>query len=109
MGKIQDICVGIQTPLLQKVRSPKLREDSVFSIVCDDRTFDLQAESAEQQQLWVSCLKAQYKLHMQDHGVDREDTLHLPKALGKRMKAYEKKWWCDKCAMKVTYRKLLAV
>jgi len=117
LSKVQDICVGLQTPILQKawskekkVRSPKLRDDHVLSIIATDRTLDLQAESAAEMQRWVAGLKAQYRRFVQQQGPDGEAQLaSLPKVLEKKCKTYPTKWRSDNCALRTTYKKLQAV
>eukprot|EP00443_Scrippsiella_acuminata_P009263 CAMPEP_0115367486 /NCGR_PEP_ID=MMETSP0270-20121206/105339_1 /TAXON_ID=71861 /ORGANISM="Scrippsiella trochoidea, Strain CCMP3099" /LENGTH=264 /DNA_ID=CAMNT_0002790277 /DNA_START=32 /DNA_END=822 /DNA_ORIENTATION=- len=45
LAKIQDICSGIKTPLLKRVKNAQLQPECAWSVVALDRTLDLQADS----------------------------------------------------------------
>jgi len=109
LWKVQDICTGVQTPVLQKVRNQKLKPDRVWSIIATDRTLDLQAESLQQRDRWVAGLKARYKKYVQKQNFEQEDKPHLPRALAGKMKSYPEKYRSDRCGLRSTYRKLQAV
>merc|ERR1712037_28607 len=87
--KIQDISVGVSTPVLHRIRHPKLRPDRAWSIVALDRTLDLQAESPAERDQWVAALKSCYKRHVErfrqaggDQGPD------LPPHYRRKVKVY---------------------
>lgn len=109
LSKIQDVCTGLQTPVLQRVRSSKLCADRVLSIVAAERTLDLQAETVDQQQRWVAGLKARYKQHIQQQDLEGDTAVKLPKALERRIKVYPDRFRSDRCTLKSTYKKLQAV
>merc|ERR1719409_736853 len=81
LSKITDICTGVSTPVLQNVRSSKLRADRVWSVIATDRTLDLQANSAAQREIWVAGLKSRYKTYVQNLGP--AGAADLPKILVK--------------------------
>jgi hypothetical protein len=107
LSKITDICTGVSTPVLQNVKSSKLRADRVWSIIATDRTLDLQAHSAAQREIWVTGLKSRYKKYVQSLGSDGASP--LPRALASKAKAYPERFRSDRCALKLTYRKIQAV
>lgn len=109
LSEIQDVCVGICTPVLKHVRSNKLVMERILSIVANDRTLDLQAPTIEQKQAWVTALKAVYRQYSQAHDVDNEEGIELPKEIDRRNKIYQDKWRSDRCVLKSTYKKLRAV
>lgn len=109
LSKIQDVCEGVNTPVLQKVKNAKLRPDRAWSIVATDRTLDLQAESAEQRTRWVTGLKARYKRYLQRQSSEPEAWAPLPKALEKRVKSYPAKFRSDLCALRATCKRLQSV
>merc|ERR1712222_114749 len=96
LSKVLDICVGVKTPVLRQVASLKLRPDRVMSIVCEDRTLDLQAETVALRQCWVAGLQARFKIFMMDY---QEDDLLIPE-LKKVSKAYPAKFRSDKRALR---------
>lgn len=115
LAKIQDITLGVQTPVLIKVSSANLKPDKVWSIVAAERTLDLQAESAAQRNEWVTALKARYKQHVQDqnrqHDGD-EPAATIPRAVEKRVRAkaaYPEEFRSPHCQLASTYRKLQAI
>merc|ERR1712232_1301978 len=87
LGKVQDICTGVQTPVLHKVRGTTFQPDKVFSIVAAERTLDLQADSLVQRDTWVSGMKARYKTYVRDHGPEMEAPMPLPKNIEKKVRA----------------------
>jgi len=91
MSKVQDICTGVTTPVLQNVRNAQLRGDRTWSIVTSDRTLDLQAESAVQRDRWVAGIKACYTAHMSGQTATTQQVT-LPKAYQKKDKAYQEKF-----------------
>jgi len=112
LSKVQDVCIGVQTPVLLKVKSSKLRPDKVWSIVTTERTLDLQAESVAQKDQWVSDLKAQYRKHVQKWSIGGEVAASMPKALEKKTRpraTYPEKYRSSQCALRSTYRKLQAI
>merc|ERR1712217_262322 len=76
LSEVQDILIGVQTPVMQmnsKGRySPKIVSQKVLSIVATDRTLDLQAESETLRRKWVAGIKARYKKHVQKQGLEIE-------------------------------------
>jgi len=96
LSKVLDICVGIKTPVLRRVASWKLRPDRVLSIISDERTLDLQAETVALRQCWVAGLQARFKIFMMDY---QEDDLLTPE-LKKVSKAYPAKFRSDKRALR---------
>uniref|UniRef100_A0A7S4V2Z9 PH domain-containing protein n=1 Tax=Alexandrium monilatum TaxID=311494 RepID=A0A7S4V2Z9_9DINO len=109
LHSIQDVCTGLVTPVMQRVRNPALCPDRVLSIIATDRTLDLQAETVAEQQQWVAGLKARYKQHIQEQQVHGEGAMPLPKVLVRRNKAYPDNFRSDRCALKSTYQRLQAV
>eukprot|EP00929_Paragymnodinium_shiwhaense_P086451 TRINITY_DN46973_c0_g1_i1.p1 TRINITY_DN46973_c0_g1~~TRINITY_DN46973_c0_g1_i1.p1 ORF type:complete len:1162 (+),score=250.26 TRINITY_DN46973_c0_g1_i1:189-3674(+) len=121
LSKVQDICLGIQTPVLLNAKRAKLREDLTWSIVALERTLDLQAETIDERDKWVAALKAAYKRYMQRMG-PRSATdgpadasrgiLPLPQSIEKRTRkraSYPEKFRSQQCTLRSTYRKLHAV
>ena len=54
--KILDVKAGITTEVLQR-HSSKLDENVCFSIIFEDRTFDLRAVRKGQRNVWVAALR----------------------------------------------------
>lgn len=110
MSLIQDVLVGIETPVMKSVKSTKLRADTCFSIVCTNRTLDLQVDSIGQRDEWVSAIKTRFKMYMQEHGVVESDhdphVQDVPKAWQKKMKIYSAKFRSESCALKIHCMKL---
>lgn len=112
LGKVQDICAGVQTPVLHKVRGTTFRPDKVFSIVAAERTLDLQADSAVQRDIWVAGMKARYKMYVRSCGPELENPTPLPKNIEKKVRAravYPEKFRSNQCSLASTHRKLLAI
>merc|ERR1712232_476218 len=112
LGKVQDICIGVQTPVLHKVRCTTFRPDKVFSIVAAERTLDLQADSVVQRDTWVAGMKSRYKTYVRDRGPDLENPTPLPKNIEKKVRtraAYPEKFRSNHCNLASTHRKLLAI
>lgn len=109
LSKIQDVCEGAKTPVLLQVRSTKLRQDKVWSIIATDRTLDLQAESSSQRDRWVSGLKARYKKFLQKQTTDPEALWPLPKSLEKRVKSYPEKYRSNLCELRATCKRLQSI
>merc|ERR1712046_165322 len=61
----QDICTGVQTPVLQKAPAAKIQTDTVWSIVATERTLDLQSTDIETRDSWVNGLIMCYKNYVQ--------------------------------------------
>ncbi|CAK0795845.1 unnamed protein product [Prorocentrum cordatum] len=112
LASVQDICIGptLQTPVLQKARAhPKMRPDRLLSVIANDRTLDLQADTAEIQQRWLQGLKERFKMHVQNHIQIEEDAITaLPKHLVKKQKKYPEKFRSDRCALRSSYRMVQA-
>lgn len=109
LSKIQDVCEGIKTPVLLKVKSGKLQPTKVWSIIATDRTLDLQAESSSQRDRWVSGLKARYKKYLQKQTMEPESITPLPKNLEKKVKSYPEKYRSDLCDLRATCKRLQSV
>jgi hypothetical protein len=112
LASVQDICIGptLQTPVLQKARShPKMRPDRLLSVIANDRTLDLQAETTDIQQRWLQGLKERFKMHVQNHLQTEDDAIYaLPKHLIKKQKKYPEKFRSDLCALRSSYRMVQA-
>jgi len=110
MSLVQDVLVGIETPVMKSVKSTKLRADTCFSIVCINRTLDLQVDSIGQRDEWVSAIKTRFKIYMQEHAVVESDNdlclQDVPKAWQKKMKIYSAKFRSESCALKIHCMKL---
>jgi len=107
ISKIQDICTGISTPVLEQVRKRELRAERVFSIVTAERTLDLQAGSTAYRELWVAGLKSWYKKYVQNtqggNTGSHEESNHA------KSKPYPQQFRSDRRALSLTYTKLSAV
>lgn len=109
LSNIQDIVVGIQTPVLNKVAPTKLDPNCVFSIVADQRTLDLQAETVEQQVLWVNSLRLRYSAHVKQRGFANVDAPTLPKELSRKLKIYSAPFRSSLCSLRNSCEKLQAI
>eukprot|EP00746_Dinoflagellata_sp_MGD_P011964 gnl/MRDRNA2_/MRDRNA2_125305_c0_seq1.p1 gnl/MRDRNA2_/MRDRNA2_125305_c0~~gnl/MRDRNA2_/MRDRNA2_125305_c0_seq1.p1 ORF type:complete len:1133 (+),score=269.09 gnl/MRDRNA2_/MRDRNA2_125305_c0_seq1:131-3529(+) len=106
ISKVQDICTGISTPVLEQVRSNKLRAERVFSIVTAERTLDLQAGSTAYRELWVAGLKSWYKKYVQG---SQGSAGGADDGSGSKQKPYPQQFRSDRRALSLTYTKLSAV
>eukprot|EP00405_Crypthecodinium_cohnii_P043706 CAMPEP_0206581736 /NCGR_PEP_ID=MMETSP0325_2-20121206/34026_1 /ASSEMBLY_ACC=CAM_ASM_000347 /TAXON_ID=2866 /ORGANISM="Crypthecodinium cohnii, Strain Seligo" /LENGTH=342 /DNA_ID=CAMNT_0054088203 /DNA_START=227 /DNA_END=1255 /DNA_ORIENTATION=+ len=61
LGKLQDVCLGLQTPVFRKVGEAQVQSKCCFSIVASYRTLDLEADSEEIANMWVSELSWRYR------------------------------------------------
>lgn len=101
LSKFQDILTGISTPVLQNVGRGKVNPDLSFSIITEDRTLDLQAESKYQRDLWVGGLKARYKRHM-----SRLSSDPAPAQVKVKEKVYPERFRSDRAGLRAMYKKL---
>jgi len=112
LASVQDICIGptLETPVLKKARAhPKMRPDRLLSVIANDRTLDLQADTADIQQRWLQGLKERFKMHVQKNCQNEEDAISaLPKHLVKKQKRYPEKFRSDRCALRSSYRMVQA-
>merc|ERR1712107_956651 len=106
---LQDVVIGIQTPVMKNIKNPKLRGDTAFSIISKNRTLDLQADSTNQRDHWVSGAKALYKAYVQKQvNLDSRtgtpfhflEDVTLPKGLERKLKTYQPKFRSDKSSLK---------
>mmetsp|Transcript_18077 Transcript_18077/g.58466 ORF Transcript_18077/g.58466 Transcript_18077/m.58466 type:complete len:1127 (+) Transcript_18077:66-3446(+) len=120
--KIQDICIGIKTPVLKNVSQAYLRADCCWSIVASNRTLDLEADSDQVMLYFVTWLRAKYKSRapsfpadISHHGIaDMAAAVvgMLPKALERKTKSYPAMFRPangELCGLKSTCKKLQAV
>jgi len=112
LASVQDICTGptLQTPVLRKAENhPKMKRDRLLSVIANDRTLDLQADTADIQHRWLQGLKERFKMHVQNHVQIEEDAIEkLPKHLVKKQKKYPEKFRSDRCALRSSYRMVQA-
>lgn len=114
LALIQDVLVGVQTPVMRNIRSSRLRSDAVFSIVSKNRTLDLQADNMNQRDRWATGAKALFKEFAQKQivlegsgGIQRQlEEPVVPKHLVKCLKEYPPKFRCEKCALKTAFLEL---
>ncbi|CAJ1411126.1 unnamed protein product [Effrenium voratum] len=115
--KIQDICVGKHTPVLQEAEKPKtscclrsrgahkLKLHLVVSVIAEDRTLDLQAETAEQHKRWAEGLVARFRAHVRSE--------HSSEAFATDEKVnyrtYPAKLRSDRCELRLACEKLQAM
>eukprot|EP00931_Biecheleriopsis_adriatica_P061226 TRINITY_DN36804_c0_g1_i1.p1 TRINITY_DN36804_c0_g1~~TRINITY_DN36804_c0_g1_i1.p1 ORF type:complete len:1197 (+),score=244.75 TRINITY_DN36804_c0_g1_i1:67-3657(+) len=127
--RIQDVVVGAQTevvnqaattkpPFLAKAfgsclrsvpSNVKLDSNLILSIVGDERTLDLQAESIEQQVYWANGLKARFREHVQTHGSGDVVASDLPAEIAKKYKPYPEKYRTHLCELRSSCEKLHAI
>lgn len=111
LSKLQDVRTGIQTPVLHKVKSTKLKTDWVCSIISTDRTLDLQADSLKQREQWVAGLKMAYRRHIQQKELKTVPEVFAMslRDVEKRTRSYPVHMRSDHSTLKSTYRRLQAV
>lgn len=111
LSKIQDVCEGIQTPVLKKVENKLGQNKSrIWSIIATDRTLDLQADNPQIRERWVAGLKDRYKKYLQRQTLETDqDKLALPKALEKKVKSYPDKFRSPLCDLRATCKRLQSV
>lgn len=110
IAKVQDIVVGVRTPVLEKVAAKKkFQEGHALSVVSSDRTLDLEANTPQERDRWVTALKTRYKKYMQRQSSEGEAALVLPKGLDKKLKIYPDKFRSNHCEMSRTHKKLQAM
>jgi len=106
LWKIQDVLIAETTPVIAKAaNSPQLKLGLVFSVVADQRTLDLQAETAEQQIAWVRGLKAHFRNHVRSGAKEGS----LPQELLKLTKSYPEKLRSSQSELKTSAEKLQAM
>lgn len=109
IAKVQDVCSGLQTPVLQQVRSSWLSPELAWSVISSERTLDLQADSLHEQQVWVSGIKACYKRFLQRimaRAPGIPGSQPLPKQLERRGKIYPERYRSDRCCLRSMYHNL---
>jgi len=108
ISKVQDVCSGVQTPVLQQVRSSFLRPELAWSVVATERTLDLQADSLHEQQKWVSGLKTCYKryLHLVLARNSKTPTSPSLSTQQRRGKVYQMRYRSDRCCLRSMYHNL---
>jgi hypothetical protein len=109
LHKVQDICNGVKTPVLLKVKTPKLVPHKAFSIVATDRTLDLQAESASIREKWVNGLKSRYKKFLNRQSATQDEGQDLPPKWAKKVKPYPEIYRSDLSTLKQTNRRLQTI
>jgi len=110
LSKIQDVCTGVHTPVLHKARgSPKFREDRAWSIVTNERTLDLQAETVAQQHQWVTELELRFKNYVRQESSASQTK--LPEMLQAKLnkKNYPEKFRSPLCNLRTKISKLQAM
>jgi len=114
LASIQDVLIGVQTPVVKNVRSTKLRGDTVFSIVSENRTLDLQADSVRQRDPWVSGMIIVFREFLERHRASEahskpcdDNCSHedlgeplLPRHLEKRVRKYPIHFRCAKSGLR---------
>ncbi|CAE8678837.1 unnamed protein product, partial [Polarella glacialis] len=111
LASIQDICVGVQTPLLLNVQSakhPHLQAALTWSVVAAERTLDLQADSVDQQKEWVLGLRLAYRQLTASQLQKGFSSPMIPKAWEAKQKAYPEKFRSNLCELRSACAKLQA-
>lgn len=108
LSKVQDIVVGISTPVLRKAGA-KANGDLLLSVVAEQRTLDLQADTAHQRDTWVLGLKMRYKRFMQKQAADDLGQYCSAQAGKPKEKQYPEKFRSECSNMRMMYKKLQAV
>lgn len=112
LSNIQDICVGMCTPVAQKAEAPtqiccsrgsgqRLDPNLLISIVADDRTLDLQAATAQQHQRWADGLISRFRSYM-------ENSMEFPGQVPGQMhyRPYPKELRSDRCELRLACERL---
>lgn len=112
LGNIQDVCVGLQTPVAQQADMPatcchpkggyRFNPNLVISVIAEDRTLDLQAETDQQHQVWAEGIVARFRAHVHSQG----DGLASTPATYKR---YPVKFRSDRCELRLACERLQAM
>ena len=109
LSNIQDICVGIVTPVTrQAAETPpvlccrpksgqRLDPNLLISIIAEDRTLDLQALSLQQHQRWADGLISRFRSHM-------ENSTEVPGQV--QYRPYPHRLRSDRCELRLTCERL---
>eukprot|EP00438_Fugacium_kawagutii_P003761 Skav207385 [mRNA] locus=scaffold2421:782:4917:+ [translate_table: standard] len=112
LSNIQDICVGMCTPVAHKAEAPtqiccsrgsgqRLDPNLLISIVADDRTLDLQAATAQQHQHWADGLISRFRSYM-------ENSMEFPGQVPGQVqyRPYPKELRSDRCELRLACERL---
>ena len=108
LSNIQDICVGIVTPVTRQAETPpvlccrpksgqRLDPNLLISIIAEDRTLDLQAFSPQQHQRWADGLISRFRSHM-------ENSTEVPGQV--QYRPYPQRLRSDRCELRLTCERL---
>lgn len=108
LSNIQDICVGIVTPVTRQAETPpvlccrpksgqRLDPNLLISIIAEDRTLDLQALSLQQHQRWADGLISRFRSHM-------ENSTEVPGQV--QYRPYPQRLRSDRCELRLTCERL---
>ena len=107
LSNIQDICVGIVTPVARQAEAPpgvccrpksgpRLDPNLLISIIAEDRTLDLQASSLQVHQRWTDGLISRFRSHMEAEGLNAAASYRL----------YPPRFRSDRCELRLNCERL---
>ena len=114
LGNIQDVVTGMQTPITQQADLPssccypkggyRFNPNLVISVIAEDRTLDLQAETAQQHQLWAEGIVARFRAYLQSQSADDPAAI-----IAFRYSSYPPKFRSDRCELRLACERLQAM
>ena len=116
LSNIQDICVGIVTPVTRQAETPpvlccrpksgqRLDPNLLISIIADDRTLDLQALSLQQHQRWADGLIRRFRSHMETSPSEVPGQPGQPGQVAS-YRPYPQRLRSDRCELRLTCERL---